>query len=127
MKGILDTHTFIWMDSDPGKLPLVVTSFLQDANNTKLLSAASVWELVIKIQAGKLSLRAPLPQILAEQIANSLGLLPMTTGHVLEIENLPRVHKDPFDRILAAQSRIEGAWLVSGDPIFSQYPVQILW
>lgn len=100
---------------------------LRDPANTAWLSVVSVWEIVIKVQLGKLSLRLPLPEIVAEQQANGLQILPMTLPHSLAIENLPSIHKDPFDRLLAAQAVVEGAELVSADQVFVQYPVRLLW
>ncbi len=87
---------------------------------------ASVWELVIKQQLGKLTLRLPLRQIVGQQQANGLQVLPVTLAHTLAVEGLPSSHKDPFDRILAAQAIVEGAEFVSADSIFAQYPVRVL-
>jgi PIN domain nuclease of toxin-antitoxin system len=86
-----------------------------------------VWEIVIKSHRGKLTLRQPLADIEAEQQANGLQVLSATLLHSLAVEGLPPIHKDPFDRLLAAQAIVEGAELVSADPIFSRYPVRLLW
>ena len=117
MIGILDTHAFIWWDSEPARLSPTVLAFLLNPGNTILLSVRSVWEMLIKQQLGKLTLRLPLKQILDQQQSNGIELLPVGCGHVLEVGNLPAVHKDPFDRLLAAQARVEGAVLVSADAI----------
>jgi PIN domain nuclease of toxin-antitoxin system len=127
MKGLLDTHAFIWWDSEPSKLSAQALAFLQDPANTVLLSVVSVWEMLIKFQLGKLTLRAALAGIVAQQRANGIQILPVTLDHVLAVERLPTAHKDPFDRLLAAQANVEGAVLLSADPIFAQYPVHILW
>ena len=127
MKGLLDTHTFIWCDVDPSKLSAKASAFIQDPANTVLLSVASVWEMMIKLSLGKLKLNAPLTSILAQQQANGIHLLPLALDHVLALEKLPSAHKDPFDRLLVAQANVEGAVLISGDPIFAQYPVNVLW
>ena len=127
MKGLLDTHTFIWWDSDPGKISSAAMTFLRDASNQVLLSVVSVWEMVIKQQLGKLSLRLPLAQILTQQQANGIQVLPVTLAHVLAVESLPTPHKDPFDRLLVAQANAEGAVLLTADGIFAQYPVRVLW
>jgi len=127
MKGLLDTHTFIWWDSDPSKLSAKVLAFLQNPANTLLLSVASIWEILIKQQLGKLTLSVPLVTILAQQQANGIQILPVTLDHVLALESLPTPHKDPFDRLLVAQTNVEGAVLLSADPIFAQYPVNVLW
>ncbi len=91
MKLLLDTHTLIWWDSDPGKLSSVALSALCDPANTVWLSVVSVWEIVIKAQLGKLTTRLPLPDIIAQQRANGLQVLPVTLGHSLELQRLPLV------------------------------------
>lgn len=127
MKGLLDTHTFIWWDSDPAKLSAAAHAFIADPANEVLLSVVSVWEMVLKLQLGKLTLARPLPPILAHHQANGIQVLPVALSHVLAVETLPTPHKDPFDRLLVAQANVEGAVLVSGDPIFAHYPVKVLW
>jgi PIN domain nuclease of toxin-antitoxin system len=127
MKGLVDTHTFIWWDSEPSRLSPAVLDFFGDGSNTVLLSVVSIWELIIKSQLGKLSLNTPLRTILAQQQTNGIQILPVTMEHVLSVENLPPIHKDPFDRLLIAQANSEEAILVSVDSVFSQYPVKIFW
>lgn len=127
MKGILDTHTFIWWDSDPSKLSGAAQLFLRDPTNTIFLSAVSVWEIVIKHQSGKLILTMPVQSIVARQRSNGLLILPAMLNHVYAVGALPMVHKDPFDRLLAAQAITEGAALVSADPIFAQYAIHLVW
>src|SRR3954454_18166032 len=100
MKVLLDTHTFIWWDSAPAKLSAPALSALQDPANTILLSVISAWEIVVKLQLGKLSLAAPLATILSQQQANGVQVLPASLAHVLAVHSLPNVHKDPFDRLL---------------------------
>ena len=127
MKLVLDTHAFIWWDSDPARLSPAALAALRDPANEVWLSAASVWELVIKAQLGKLALRLPLADIVSQQQANGLRILPVTLAHVLGVEGLPPIHMDPFDRVLVAQANVEGAELVSADQMVRQYPVRILW
>src|SRR5437660_876360 len=104
MKLLLDTHVFIWWDSDPGQLSAPALAALRDPANSVWLSVVSVWEIVIKVQLGKLTLRLPLADIVAQQQANGLQILAVTLLHSLAVEGLPPAHKDPFDRLLAAQS-----------------------
>jgi PIN domain nuclease of toxin-antitoxin system len=127
VKLLLDTHTFIWWDSDPGQLSATVPSVLSDPGNEVWQSVVSVWEMVIKSQLSKLSLRLPLVDIVSQQRANGLRILGVALEHVLAVEALPPIHKDPFDRMLAAQAIGEDAEFVTGDQIFAQYPVRILW
>jgi PIN domain nuclease of toxin-antitoxin system len=127
MKALLDTHTFIWWDSDPSRLSAKALDVLHDPASTIFLSVVSVWEILVKSQLGKLTLRLPLDQIIAQQVANRVQILPATLEHVLALRDLPAVHKDPFDRLLISQARVEGATLLSADHVFNQYPVQILW
>lgn len=100
----------------------------QDRANTVLLSVASVWEMQIKTQLGKLSLNLPLAEMIESQRqANGIEILPVALSHVLGLEKLPAHHKDPFDRMLIGQANAEGAVLVSDDPIFGKYPVKVIW
>jgi PIN domain nuclease of toxin-antitoxin system len=88
---------------------------------------ASVWEMQIKQQLGKLSLRLPLADLIADQQkTNGIEILPVHLAHVLALTNLPPHHKDPFDRLLIAQSNAESLGLLSVDAIFQQYSVQLL-
>jgi PIN domain nuclease of toxin-antitoxin system len=92
------------------------------------LSVASAWEIQIKVQIGKLALPRPLADIIAsQQVRNRLQILPATLDHILDIEQLPSIHKDPFDRLIVAQARVEGAILVSGEPVIARYPVTVVW
>lgn len=127
MKVLLDTHTFIWWDSEPNKLSAVALRMCQDPATTLLLSVASVWEIQIKLQLGKLQLNLPLADIVNQQQANGINVIPVSIAHVLALQNLPTPHKDPFDRLLVAQALVENAILLSVDPIFSQYPLNVLW
>jgi PIN domain nuclease of toxin-antitoxin system len=83
--------------------------------------------MVIKAQLGKLLLRLPLADVVSAQQSNGLRILPVTLTHVLAVENLPPVHKDPFDRVLIAQANIEGSEFVSADAVAHKYPVSVLW
>ncbi len=128
MKLLLDTHTFIWWDSEPAKLPPQVLHLLQNPQHQFLLSVACVWEMQIKSQLGKLKLDAPLTDIVTgQQQTNRLEILPVTLAHVLALDQLPLHHKDPFDRLMIAQALVENAKLVSGDSVFKNYPVDVIW
>jgi PIN domain nuclease of toxin-antitoxin system len=130
MKVLLDTHTFIWWDADkkPGRLSSKAFDILSDSSNTLIVSLATIWEIQIKVQLGKLTLATPLADILKQQQqTNGIELFPVNVTHILALEALPHYHRDPFDRILIAQSVVENISLISKDPVFTQYSIPILW
>ncbi len=128
MKLLLDTHTFIWWDSEPGKLSSQVLALCQDRQNFLLLSVASVWEMQIKLQLDKLRLTLPLSDLIESQRrTNHLEIVAVLLPHVLALQHLPAYHKDPFDRLLIAQATIEGMVIVSNDPLFSRYTDKVVW
>jgi PIN domain nuclease of toxin-antitoxin system len=128
MKILLDTHAFIWWDSDVSQLSPTALQLCQDPANTLLLSAASVWEMQIKQQLGKLKLKLPLREIVqTQQESNGITVLPVQLAHVLLLEQLPLHHRDPFDRLLIAQANAEQAALLSCDSVFQKYQVNVIW
>jgi PIN domain nuclease of toxin-antitoxin system len=128
MRILLDTHTFIWWDIEPSRLSPRALTLCQDPSNQLVLSVASVWEMEIKIQLGKLQFAKPLEDMLAEQQrTNSIEILPITLAHALAIETLPLHYKDPFDRLLIAQAKIEVIPFVSRDQAFAAYPIMVEW
>ena len=127
MKLLLDTHIFIWWTDQPEKLSPSALSALEDEANELLLSVASVWEMQIKTQLGKLKLRLPLKVLVEnQQETNDLTVSPVALTHVLALDALPFHHKDPFDRLLIAQSIAEGLTIVTADSQFSAYSVKLL-
>lgn len=128
MKLLLDTHTLFWWDMSPDQLSKQVLDLLSDEANTLMVSVASVWEMQIKQQLGKLALKLSLADMIQNQRdKNGITLVSVRFLHVLELDQLPLYHRDPFDRILIAQSRVEEAILVSRDTIFEQYDVRTIW
>ncbi len=127
MKVLFDTHTFLWWDSEPGRLSQRVLELCQNPENTLLLSTASVWEIQIKIQLGKLKLNLSLADIIHQQEENGIEILPVHISHVLALSDLPSYHKDPFDRLLIAQSIIEETVFASADETIAKYPVKVIW
>jgi PIN domain nuclease of toxin-antitoxin system len=128
MRVLLDTHAFIWWNTSSSKLSPAALSLFQNEQDTLMLSLASVWEIQIKLQLGKLTLPAPLAEILIKQQAtNAIQLFPITLSHILELSNLPSLHRDPFDRLLVAQARVENITILTNDKLISQYPVSVLW
>ncbi len=127
MKLLLDTHAFIWWNNEPEKLSPQARAACEDRNNILLLSVASVWEMQIKLQLGKLKLEVPLRTLVeSQQRTNDLQILPVVNEHVFALDTLPLHHKDPFDRMLIAQSNVEELFVVTKDEIFSSYPVKLI-
>ncbi|MDX6498879.1 MAG: hypothetical protein QOG23_2139 [Blastocatellia bacterium] len=127
MKLLLDTHVFIWWADQPEKLSPAALSALEDEANELVLSVASVWEMQIKIQLGKLKLSLPLKDLIKnQQETNDITVSPVALTHVLALDALPFHHKDPFDRLLIAQSIEEDLTLVTADSQFSAYSVKLL-
>lgn len=128
MRVLLDTHTFLWWTLDDPQLSTFCRQIIADAENTIYLSVASAWEIAIKVQLGKLALpELPEPYVTSRVALNGFQVLPIHLSHALYIYSLPLHHKDPFDRILVAQSQLENLPLLTTDPLIAQYSVQILW
>ena len=127
MRVLLDTHAFVWWACEPAKLSAAAEAAFLDPSIELLLSVVSVWEIVIKLQLGKLTLSGNLAAIVGQQQANGIDVLPVTLEHVLAVEQLPTFHRDPFDRLLIAQAIVEGASVMTKDSLFSKYPVKLLW
>lgn len=128
MKLLFDTHTFIWWNNEPEKLSSLARACCEDANNTLILSVASVWEMQIKLQLGKLKLDLPLRTLIeTQQRTNDLQILRVETEHALALDTLPLHHKDPFDRMLIAQANAEELFAMIKDEIFKTYSVKLLW
>ena len=130
MRVLLDTHTFIWWDADKkaGRLSSKAFDILSDSSNTLVVSLATIWEIQIKVQLGKLKLPSPLTDILnQQQQTNGIELFPVNVNHILALDTLPHHHRDPFDRILVAQAKVENMLLVSKDSVFTQYSIPVLW
>ena len=127
MKVLLDTHTFLWAIADDGRLSRRAQQIYTGPNDL-WLSVASVWEILIKVRAGKLPLPEPAGTYIVKELAkNKIEVLPIKLDHVLRIESLPLHHRDPFDRILIAQSLEENLPLVTADPVFERYPAKLIW
>ena len=125
---LLDTHVFLWLAVDDPKLPGTVRETVLRPETTLILSVASVWEMAIKASLGKLRLRLPLATLLESQLgALDADLLEIRVEHVVAVESLPWHHRDPFDRLLIAQARVEGLTILSADPAFARYDVPRFW
>lgn len=128
MNLLLDTHIFLWLNDTPEKLSPAALAACQDENNTLYLSLVSAWEIQIKQQLGKLELSESLHTLInTQQQQNGLQLLPIELAHIEELANLPSPHRDPFDRLLIAQSIKQQMHIVSADQVFTDYPVNLIW
>ncbi len=128
MRYLLDTHAFIWWAGEPAHLSSLALSLCHDPTHTLLLSVASVWEMQIKSQLGKLHLALPLSEIVeSQQQTNRLEILAISLTHIWSLAKLPEHHKDPFDRLLISQAITEGLTLISHDSDIARYPVQVAW
>ena len=128
MRFLLDTHTFLWAIAEPARLSRKVTRMILDERNELLLSSVTLWEIIVKLQAGKLKLDASAEYFQAHM--DRLGIrqvLPVTPVHVYALLKLPALHKDPFDRLLVAQASVEGLPLVSAEDLLRRYAIRVLW
>lgn len=128
MRVLLDTHTFLWWLDDDSHLSVRARQIIGDGANEIFFSAASGWEIAIKAQIGKLTLPGDLAQFVTEQVAlNHFIPLPIHLSYALAVHRLPLLHRDPFDRMLIAQSQLESLSILTVDPLISQYAVQVIW
>jgi PIN domain nuclease of toxin-antitoxin system len=127
MKLLLDTHTFLWFIEDNLSLSIKAKNLLE-SDRDLFISIASLWEISIKISLGKLTLTEPLKVFIVDQLKkNDIEILPIEIEHLVLVSALPFHHRDPFDRLLIAQSVIEEMPIVSIDSQFDLYSVKRLW
>ena len=124
---LVDTQVFLWMNAEPERIGPNALGLLQDTGNELLFSAASAWEIAIKHGLGRLQLPDP-PHVYVPDRIRSLRLrpLPIHHAHALATHDLPLHHRDPFDRILVAQGRLEDAPIMTSDPSFGAYEVNTI-
>jgi PIN domain nuclease of toxin-antitoxin system len=121
MKLLLDTHLLLWAAGDPSRLSAAARVLIDDSANELIFSAASFWEIAIKRHLGRADFQVD-PRLLRRGLLeNGYVELPVTSEHALTTESLPRIHKDPFDRILVAQATFEGLALLTVDAIVARY------
>ena len=110
MNYLLDTSSFLWFVYADKRLSAAAVELLEDSSNAIYLSLASIWEIAIKVNLGRgLELRQPFPQFIDDQLnRNRFQLLNINISHLKRVADLPLVHRDPFDRLIIAQSQVEG-------------------
>ena len=128
MRVLLDTHTFLWWIADDPWLSPRAREIISDGENHLFLSAASAWEIAIKARLGRLTIPEPIATFVPAQLAeNAIEGLPIGLSHAFHVYSLPDHHRDPFDRMLVAQSQLENLPILTGDPLIAQYPVETIW
>jgi PIN domain nuclease of toxin-antitoxin system len=128
MRLLLDSHTLIWSQDDTSQLSAVAVAALTDPANDRLVSAATIWEIAIKVGKGRLPLSKPFRQWIDTAMADvCLKLLPITLDHAERQSGLPAYHGDPFDRLLISQALVEGIPIIGCDVAFDAYGVNRIW
>jgi len=128
MRLLLDTHAFLWWVQDARELSRKARAAIAAPDNECLLSLASCWEMAIKISLGKLKLPGSIERFIPEQLtANGFRQLEIGFRHIARVASLPFHHRDPFDRLLAAQALEGGLTVVSADAVFRKYGVRRIW
>jgi PIN domain nuclease of toxin-antitoxin system len=128
MRLLIDTHTFLWFVTNDSKLSDYALNLIENDANEVLLSTLSLWEIAIKFSIGKLILHQPFQEFIDEEMqTNNIQLLSLETSHIKKVANLPLHHRDPFDRMLIAQSMVEELPIISVDTVFDAYGVVRLW
>jgi PIN domain nuclease of toxin-antitoxin system len=123
MDILLDTHMLLWWLVDDPRLSKKARALMADPANMPTVSAATAWEIAIKQALGKMTMDGNLEQEAREQ---GFAMLPITFPHAAETLTLPTIHRDPFDRMLVAQARVESLPLLTVDPYILQYPANVI-
>ena len=127
MTYLLDTHVWLWMLADPGRIRLDLAAELGADRTRLLLSAATSWEIAIKWAVGRLTLPEPPASYVPSRMQRTkVEPLAVTHSHALQVATLPRQHGDPFDRLLVAQAQLEGVPIVTVDGAFDAYDVDVV-
>lgn len=128
MRLLLDTHAFIWYTTDSLRLSTTARALIDNGDNDILLSTASVWEMAIKHSIGRLNFSRPFMEFIKQQFAiNRIEILEISFDHIEVVASLPLHHRDPFDRLIIAQSMVEQIPILSIDVIFDAYAIARVW
>lgn len=122
MKLLLDTHLLLWAAGQPDRLPAAARALIEEAENDLFFSAASLWEIVIKQGLERQDFKVDARLLRRGLLDNGYSELPIGSEHVVAVEGLPPIHKDPFDRVLLAQAQVEGITLLTADQTLAPYP-----
>lgn len=129
MRLLLDTHAFLWWVSGRGaRLSDRARELMTDGSNDVIVSMASVWEMSIKVGTGRMNLPGPIERYVPDRLRHhGFELMPIELRHAFTAGSLPRIHGDPFDRMLIAQAQVEGIALITADPAIGRYDVEVIW
>ena len=127
MAFLLDTHTLLWFYAGEEKLPSNIRLMIENIDNECYVSICSLWEMVIKINIGKLTIDGGLKQLVAFLESNRIELLSIDLSHLMYLGNLPTYHNDPFDRMIISQAQAEQLTIIGLDDAFKKYDVPVLW
>ena len=128
MNLLLDTHALLWFIRGDDRLGIDARALIEHPDHRRLVSTASPWEMAIKASIKKLRIPLPIERLASEHIVgNGMEVLGLSAAHFDELMGLPMHHRDPFDRLLIAQARVEGAVLLSRDENFTDYDVETKW
>jgi len=122
LKLLLDTHLLLWAAGHPDRLSVEARAVIDSPDNELLFSPASLWEVVIKRGLGRDDFKVDARLLRRGLLDNGYSELPIVSDHVVAIESLPPIHKDPFDRVLVAQALVEGVTLLTTDALLARYP-----
>jgi PIN domain nuclease of toxin-antitoxin system len=122
VKLLLDTHLLLWAAGNPERLSSEAVALIEDQNNDLIYSAASLWEIAIKNGLGRPDFRVDSRLLRRGLLDNGYSELPISGEHASAVDGLPQLHADPFDRILIAQSMVEGILLLTSDSLVARYP-----
>ncbi len=120
---LLDTHVLLWWLSDPSRLSQKARNAIEDGESAAYISTAAVWEMAIKKAMGRLDFPANLQDVLAK---DHIEVMPIALSHALAVADLPMHHQDPFDRMQIAQAKLQDLTILTRDPMFANYDVQVV-
>lgn len=126
MKLLLDTHILLWAAGEPEQLSIQAKELIEDPENQLYFSAASLWEISIKNKLGRADFKVDLPVLRRNLLDNGFEEIVITSAHAIGVDALPNIHKDPFDRMLIAQTVVEGVTLMTADSVVAGYPVALV-
>lgn len=127
MRILIDTQAFIWFVENDKQIPVKMKKYLENPENSIIVSIASLWEMTIKMSLGKLFLSCDIKEMTEKIYNNGFEILPILPEHIIKLSTLIYLHRDPFDRIIIAQGLTENMPIVSSDKIFDNYGINRKW